>query len=37
MLKIFGNVRFLAQNKEKCLAHREKCRNFAEKLQLDYL
>ena len=26
----------LAQNKEKCLAHREKCRNFAAKLQLDY-
>ena len=26
----------LAQNKEKCLAHREKCRNYAAKLQLDY-
>ena len=26
----------LAQNKEKCLAHREKCRNFAAKLQLDF-
>ena len=26
----------LAQHKEKCLAHREKCRNFAAKLQLDF-